>query len=100
MGVKSDEGSQLSQTNNPLGNFVTQVPQFKELHTFNFNPYSPRHNLYYVSEIVRAYKEDRSLAREHILSSMHILRLLENTKMATKEELASRCLKLDRKPGY
>ena len=63
---------------NPLNNLVTQVPQHKELQTFNFNPYSPRHNIYYVSEIARAYKEAKSLAREHILSSMRILRVLEN----------------------
>lgn len=29
----------------------------KDLQTFAHNPYSPRHNMYYVSEITRAYKE-------------------------------------------
>ena len=38
-----------------LDDLVTKVPERKELHSFEKNPYSPRHNIYYVSEIVRAY---------------------------------------------
>jgi hypothetical protein len=32
-----------------LKQFITQVPEHKELHTFENNPYSPRHNIYYIS---------------------------------------------------
>lgn len=46
-----------------LKGLVTQVPEYSDLHTFNSNPYSPRHNVYYVSELVRAYQDSRSLAR-------------------------------------
>ena len=32
-----------------LKGLVTQVPQQKDLKYFDFNPYSPRSNIYYVS---------------------------------------------------
>jgi hypothetical protein len=32
-----------------LKGLVTQVPQHKDLRYFDFNPYSPRNNIYYVS---------------------------------------------------
>ena len=34
---------------NGLKDLVTKVPQHAQLHSFNSNPYSPRHNVYYVS---------------------------------------------------
>ena len=40
-----------------LKQFVTSVPEHKELHTFEKNPYSPKHNLYYISEIIKSYKD-------------------------------------------
>ena len=64
----------------PLGGLVTQVAEHKELHTFEKNPYSPNHNIYYVSEIVRAYKEEKSLAREHLFTSLQVFRMLQNSK--------------------
>ena len=48
---------------NGLKDLVTKVPEQAKFHTFNSNPYSPRHNIYYVSEVVRAYKDQQSLAR-------------------------------------
>ena len=48
---------------NKLTEIVTSVPEHKELHTFERDPYSPKHDIYYVSEIVRAYKDVKSLAR-------------------------------------
>ena len=36
---------------------VSQVSYHKKFQPMAFDPYSPRHNVYYVSEIVRAYKE-------------------------------------------
>jgi len=46
----SDEDiSTCSSNETPLKQFITQVPQHKDLHTFTQNPYSPRHSLYYVS---------------------------------------------------
>jgi hypothetical protein len=64
---------------------VTQVPHHKELKSFDFNPYSPRHNTYYVSEIVRAYKEENSLAREHLINSMHLLKMLGRARLPSTE---------------
>ena len=32
-----------------LKGLVTQIPEKTDYHTFNSNPYSPRHNIYYVS---------------------------------------------------
>lgn len=61
--------------------FITQVPQHKDLHTFAHNPYSPRHSTYYVSEILRAYREEKSLAREHLLTSIEYLRMFNYAKV-------------------
>ena len=47
----------------PLKELVSQVSYEKKLKPMTFDPYSPRHNVYYVSEIVRAYKEENSLPR-------------------------------------
>jgi galactose-1-phosphate uridylyltransferase len=63
-----------------LKGLVTQMPEQGELHTFNSNPYSPRHNTYYVSELTRAYLDERSLAREHLVTSLNILKMLEKSK--------------------
>lgn len=52
------------------------MPEKTDYHIFNSNPYSPRHNTYYVSELVRAYLDERSLAREHLTSSLNILKIL------------------------
>lgn len=86
--------------NNALKGIVTQVPkQNKELHSFDHNPYSPRHNMYYVSEIVKAYKEEKSLAREHLLTSMQLLRIMEGVKRNSLSENV-KMLSLDQKPVY
>ena len=50
------ENTVTQNAGNSLNSFVTQVPQHKELHAFKFDPYSPKHNLYYVSEITRAFR--------------------------------------------
>ena len=36
---------------------VTQAAE-PEGHPLNFNPYSPRNNVYYVSEILKGYKAE------------------------------------------
>ena len=61
------------------------------------SPYSTRNNTYYVSEIIKNYKDRRSAAREHIISSLQILKALENSKMPTKEQVYPRILSLERK---
>lgn len=64
---------------NILKGIVTQMPkQNRDLHSFDHNPYSPRHNMYYVSEITRAYKEEKSIAREHLLTSIQLLKIMDN----------------------
>lgn len=82
----------------PLKEVVSQVSYKKNLKPMAFDPYSPRHNTYYVSEIVRAYKEENSLAREHLVSSMQLLKMLGRSRIPSKEELISRSVKLPRKP--
>jgi hypothetical protein len=76
------------------------VPEHKELHSFEKNPYSPKHNIYYISEIIKSYKDDKSLGREHLLTSLHIFKVLETSRFATEEEMRQRQVKLPRRPGY
>ena len=57
------DAKEKKKKTNKLTEIVTSVPEHKELHTFERDPYSPKHNIYYVSEIVRAYKDVKSLAR-------------------------------------
>lgn len=90
-------------TNNdssPLKGLVTQVPQHKELRYFDFNPYSPRSNTYYVSEVLKAYKEEKSQVREHLLSSMHLLKTLESSKRPTMFDIAAKNVNLVKSPLY
>lgn len=68
-----------------LKQFVSSVPEHAELHTFDKNPYSPKHNIYYISEIIKSYRDEKSLAREHLLTSLHIFKVLENSKFATEQ---------------
>lgn len=82
-----------------LKGLVTQMPEQGELHTFNSNPYSPRHNTYYVSELTRAYLDERSLAREHLVTSLNILKMLEKSKRMGEEELRKAKLRLPRRKG-
>jgi hypothetical protein len=79
---------------------VTSVPEHKELHTFEKNPYSPKHNIYYTSEIVKSYKDDKSLGREHLLTSLHIFKILDNSRFATDDEMKERRVTLPRRPGF
>jgi hypothetical protein len=61
-----------------ISSLVQSVPKPKECHGFETNPYSPRkHNTYYVSEIVRAIGDRNSIAREHLVGSIKILKFLE-----------------------
>ncbi len=76
------------------------MPEHKELHTFENNPYSPRHNIYYISEIIKSYKDDKSLGREHLLTSLHILKILENSQFASDEEMRQRQVHLPRREGF
>jgi hypothetical protein len=76
------------------------VPEHGELHSFEKDPYSPRHNVYYVSEMVKSYLDEKSLAREHLLTSLHILKILENTQFATEEQMRQRQVRLPRRPGF
>jgi hypothetical protein len=63
----------------------------------NFNPYSPRHNIYYISEIIKFYKDDRSLAREHITMSAQYLKIFDTRRIPSEEEAMARAVKLPRK---
>lgn len=67
-----------------LRGLVTQVPESTSTHVLLQNPYSPRSHNYYLSEVVKHYKDSKSAAREHLATSIQILKTLENSKMPTK----------------
>jgi hypothetical protein len=46
-----------------LNVLITKMPELQDMRTFETNPYSPRNSIYYVSELVKAYKDELSLAR-------------------------------------
>jgi hypothetical protein len=46
-----------------LGGLVMQVPENQEVVMPQTNPYSPRNSHYYLSEVVKNYKINKSLAR-------------------------------------
>ena len=83
-----------------LRQFVSKEKEHKELHTFDHNPYSPKHNIYYISEIIKSYRDEKSLGREHLLTSLHIFKVLENSRFATEQEMRQRQVKLPRREGY
>lgn len=62
-----------------------QVPENTNLKSPSFNPYSPRHSNYYISEIIKNYKDPKSNAREHLTTSLQILKAMENSKMPSKQ---------------
>ena len=76
------------------------MPQHAQLHTFTNNPYSPRHKIYYVSELVRAYKDERSLAREHLNTTLNILKIIDPTKKSTDDHIRKMAVKLPRSEIY
>lgn len=59
---KAQEDSQDHQKAS-LKQFVSSVPEHAELHSFEKNPYSPKHNIYYISEIIKSYRDEKSIAR-------------------------------------
>lgn len=73
---------------------MIQVPENGELHLPAFNPYSPRSQTYYVSEVIKNYKDLKSTVREHLATSIQILKTLENSKMPTKEQIKPKILNL------
>lgn len=74
---------------------MQSVPKPKDSHGFETNPYSPRkHNVYYVSEIVKAISDKNSLAREHLVGSIKILHFLENEELPTYSQIEHRKLNL------
>lgn len=82
-----------------LRQFVTQVNEGKDYTPCSFNPYSPRNNIYYVSQILKFHKDERSLVREHIMTSAQYLKVFETKRQPTAEEAQKRAMKLPRKAG-
>jgi hypothetical protein len=83
-----------------LGALVTQVPERKELHSFDKNPYSPRHSIYYVSEVIRAYTDPKSLAREHLNTSLQVMAYFEKRERPCDEKVEAKRMRLERRKGY
>ena len=74
---------------------MQSVPKPKDSHGFDTNPYSPRkHNIYYVSEIVRAIADKNSIAREHLVGSIKILKFLDDEELPTYSMIEQRKLNL------
>lgn len=67
-----------------LKGLVVQVPESLGVREAEVDPYSPRSASYYVSEVVKSYKQGESAAREHLTQSIQILKTLENSKMPGK----------------
>jgi hypothetical protein len=44
-------------------------------------------NLYYISELLRAYHDQRSLAREHLNSTLNILKMMDLSQKPTDLEI-------------
>ena len=47
--------------------------------------------------ICRDDKDDKSLVKEHLLTSMHILRIMETIRRGTNQEMADKMVTLSRK---
>ena len=76
---------------------VTQIPKTEKINfksTFLMN----ENNTYYISEVIKAYKDPNSTVREHIQNSLYFLQSLEGTKIP--ESISYKKLKLPRFPGY
>lgn len=56
--------------------FVSQVTACPTASAFASNAYSSATSTYYISEVVRSYKVAKSAAREHLISSVNILKAL------------------------
>lgn len=81
-----------------LQNLITAQPKPKEAVGFTVNPYSPRnHNIYYVSELVRAINQENSLAREHVKSAIKVLKSFEQVSLPP---YAGRMLNLPKSQEY
>jgi hypothetical protein len=78
------EQASHNKINDSLKKFVTQVNEGKDYLAPSFNPYSPRNNIYYVSEILKFHKDDRSLAREHIAMSAQYIRAFESRRVPSQ----------------
>jgi hypothetical protein len=55
---------------------VTHTEEPKRIMVPRENPYSPTCSQYYVSEVVKHFKNMDSLARDHIFNSLYFLQLL------------------------
>ena len=94
--MNNDQGYKMTDS---LRQFVTQVNEGKDYAPCSFNPYSPRNNIYYVSQILKFHKDERTLARQHIMTSAQYLKVFETKRQHTAEEAEKRALKLPRKAG-
>lgn len=56
--------------------FVSQVTACPTASAFASNAYASATSTYYLSEVVRSYKVAKSAAREHLISSVNILKAL------------------------
>jgi hypothetical protein len=73
---------------------VIQVPENQEFHKPEENPYSPRNSTYYVSEVIKNYRDPKSSVKEHLDTSLQILKALEKSKLPTKSQIQNKMLEL------
>jgi hypothetical protein len=53
-----------------------QVPETKSVPVSNVNECSPSNSTYYLSEVLKSYKDAQSPVREHLTTSLQILKAL------------------------
>ena len=83
-----------------LGGMVTQMPEHPSVMPPAADPYSLSYSQYYVSEVLRTYQDPSSTAREHLTTSLQILKSMENSKMPTRAKITDKMLDLPRRKGY
>jgi hypothetical protein len=94
------EGVGQQNNSEALKQMVSQVSCPKNVKAITTNPYSTRHNIYYISELVKAYLEPNSLVREHLITSFHQLKALKDVRGPSRQELSAKRLKLEKRSWH
>lgn len=47
----------------------------------DFDQYSQKSNIYYVTEVVRTHKDENSIARDHLVGSLQLLKMLGKSQV-------------------
>lgn len=94
---KNDKIDKNDKNTDALKHLVSQVNCKKNIKILNSDPYLVKNHIYYVSEIIRAYKEQNSLARDHLINSHRQLKALQKIRGFNQQILDQNQLKLNKK---